>query len=163
GAFFVVFYTYPLKYFGLGELAVLLVWGPLMIGGTYFIVGGTWSWTVALAGVPYAIGATTGIFGQHIDKEYEDRAPGVPTLPVLLGERAARGVVTGLLLAQYVLVLYLIAIGFFGPALLLILLAAPQLVSALRLLRQPRPRERPEAYPALVWPLWFVRRCFEHN
>src|SRR5260221_9273441 len=40
GAFFVLFYTYPLKYIGLGEVAVILVWGPLMIGGTYFIVTG---------------------------------------------------------------------------------------------------------------------------
>ena len=28
GAFFVLFYTYPLLYIGLGEPAVLLVWGP---------------------------------------------------------------------------------------------------------------------------------------
>jgi len=26
-----------------------------------------------------------------------------------------------------------------------------------------QPRERPESYPPQVWPLWFVRRCFEHN
>src|SRR2546430_10339218 len=32
GAVFVLFYTYPLKYIGLGEVAVILVWGPLMIG-----------------------------------------------------------------------------------------------------------------------------------
>ena len=35
GAFFVLFYTWPLKYIGLGEIAVLIVWGPLMIGGGY--------------------------------------------------------------------------------------------------------------------------------
>ena len=27
GAFFVLFYTWPLKYYGLGEPAVLVVWG----------------------------------------------------------------------------------------------------------------------------------------
>jgi 1,4-dihydroxy-2-naphthoate octaprenyltransferase len=30
GAFFVLFYTWPLKYVALGEIAVLIVWGPLM-------------------------------------------------------------------------------------------------------------------------------------
>ena len=35
GAFFVLFYTWPLKYIALGELAVLIVWGP-MSGSTYF-------------------------------------------------------------------------------------------------------------------------------
>src|SRR5438477_8014107 len=53
GAFFVLFYTYPLKYIGLGEIAVLLVWGPLMIGGTYFVVTGVWDNDVALVGLPY--------------------------------------------------------------------------------------------------------------
>jgi 1,4-dihydroxy-2-naphthoate octaprenyltransferase len=163
GALFVLFYTFPLKYYGLGELAVLLVWGPLMIGGTYFIVSGAWSWTVALAGIPYALGTTTVIFGKHIDKEAEDRKLGIHTVPVLIGDRSARIVAAGLLLAQYALVFYLVAIGFFSPFLLLIVLAAPRLVAALRLLSQPRPRERPEAYPQQVWPLWFVRRCFEHN
>ncbi len=33
GAFFVLFYTWPLKYIALGEIAVLIVWGPLMVGG----------------------------------------------------------------------------------------------------------------------------------
>ncbi len=33
GAFFVLFYTYPLKYIALGELSVMIVWGPLMNGG----------------------------------------------------------------------------------------------------------------------------------
>jgi 1,4-dihydroxy-2-naphthoate octaprenyltransferase len=36
GAGFVIFYTWPLKYIGMGEIAVLLVWGPLMVGGGYF-------------------------------------------------------------------------------------------------------------------------------
>jgi 1,4-dihydroxy-2-naphthoate polyprenyltransferase len=29
GVFFVLFYTFPLKYIGLGEIAVIIVWGPL--------------------------------------------------------------------------------------------------------------------------------------
>ena len=38
-----VFYVAPpirLKHIGLGELGVFLVWGPLMIGGTYFVAAG---------------------------------------------------------------------------------------------------------------------------
>jgi len=163
GAFFVLLYTYPLKYYGLGELAVLVVWGPLMIGGTYFIVTGTWDPAVAIAGLPYALGATTVIFGKHIDKAGDDRALGVHTLPVIIGERAARAVCTGLLLAQYAIVVYLVVTGFFGPTLLLVFGAAPLLRNALNALRSPRPEERPESYPAVVWPLWFVRYCFAHN
>ena len=72
GAFFLLFYTFPLKYIALGELAVLLVWGPLMIGGGYYVLTGTWSWKVVIASLPYALGVTTVIFGKHIDKYLED-------------------------------------------------------------------------------------------
>lgn len=163
GAFFVLFYTYPLKYVGLGELAVLVVWGPLMIGGTYFVTAGRWDWTVALAGLPYALGATSVIFGKHIDKEREDRAKGISTLPVLVGERAARAVLALLLLAQYALVAYLVATRFFTPLLLVVFLASPRLRAALAVLRRPKPVERPEGYPESAWPIWFVGYAFVHN
>ncbi|HAN69612.1 MAG TPA: prenyltransferase, partial [Halieaceae bacterium] len=68
GAFFVLFYTWPLKYIGLGEPAVLLVWGPLMVGGTYYIVAGAWSNEVAWLSLVFALGPTTVLFGKHIDK-----------------------------------------------------------------------------------------------
>src|SRR5512147_1341877 len=56
GVFFVLFYTWPLKYIALGELAVLLVWGPLMIGGGYYAITGMWKWNVVIAGMVYALG-----------------------------------------------------------------------------------------------------------
>lgn len=163
GAFFVLFYTFPLKYIGLGELSVLLVWGPLMIGGGYFVVTGRWDSNVALAGLPYALGATTVIFGKHIDKYADDRGKGIRTLPVLIGERAARLVVAAMLLLQYGLVAYLVGIGFFTPVVLVVLLALPKLRDALRTYRSAKPAERPQAYPADAWPLWFVAYAFAHN
>lgn len=85
GLFFLLFYTWPLKYIGLGEPTVVLVWGPLMIGGTYFVSGGYhWSWEVTWLAVLYAIGPTSVIFGKHIDtiergSEKEDfHPPGHP-------------------------------------------------------------------------------------
>jgi 1,4-dihydroxy-2-naphthoate octaprenyltransferase len=163
GAFFVLFYTYPLKYIGLGELAVLLVWGPLMIGGTYFVTTGVWDWNVALAGLPYALGATGVIFGKHVDKYVEDKAKKISTLPVIIGERAARAVMTAMLIGQYVFVAYLVIVGFFTPLMLVVLLALPKALPALRVLRAQRPATRPADYPERVWPGWFVAHAFLHN
>ena len=87
GAFFVLFYTWPLKYIGLGEPAVLLVWGPLMIGGSYYVVSGQWNWSVIAISLCYALGPTVVLFGKHIDKLEADREKGVRSLPVLLGQR----------------------------------------------------------------------------
>jgi len=163
GAFFVLFYTYPLKYIGLGEIAVLIVWGPLMIGGTYFITTGAWDSTVAFAGLPYALGATGVIFGKHIDKYAEDTAKRIHTLPVIIGERAARSIMAVMLVAQYALIAYLVAIGFFTPLLLVVFLALPKLLPTLRILRAARPASRPADYPENVWPGWFVAYAFVHN
>jgi 1,4-dihydroxy-2-naphthoate octaprenyltransferase len=54
---FVLFYTWPSNN-ALGELAVLIVWGPLMIGGGYYVITGAWDWWVVLASLPYALGVT---------------------------------------------------------------------------------------------------------
>ena len=164
GVFFVLFYTFPLKYIALGEIAVLVVWGPLMIGGGYYVVSGEWSWNVVLASLPYALGVTTVIFGKHIDKYEIDREKGIHTLPVLLGERTARAVVIGMTALQYLMVAYLVFTGFFSPILLIVFLALPVFFKVFLLMfRQPKPKERPEEYPADAWPLWFVASAFMHN
>jgi 1,4-dihydroxy-2-naphthoate octaprenyltransferase len=164
GAFFVLFYTWPLKYVGLGELAVLVVWGPLMIGGGYYTITGEWSWQVVLAGLPYALGTTAIIFGKHIDKLDADKSKGIRTLPVLIGERTSRYAVLGMMALQYLLVLYLVLTGFFTPLMLVVLLS---LYGFFKLIvpayRSSKPATMPREYRADVWPLWYVAFAFLHN
>lgn len=163
GALMVLFYTWPLKYWGLGEIAVLIVWGPLMIAGGYFVVTGLWDWRIVIASLPYALGATSVIFGKHIDKCAMDRTKRIGTLPVLLGETPSRYVAIAMMAGQYFFVFYLVGIGYFGPALLVVLLAAPAFLRVLRIYRQPRPKAPPPGYPATAWPLWYVSFSFVHN
>ena len=163
GVLFVLFYTWPLKYIGLGEIAVILVWGPLMIGGGYFIITGNWSWNVVLASLPYALGTTMVIFGKHIDKLPEDKAKGIHTLPVLLGEKAARYTAIGMMVVQYTLVIYLIAIKFFSPIMLVILFSLYTFPRVWKMFSNPKPAECPADYDKEIWPLWFVAGAFYHN
>lgn len=162
GAFFVLFYTWPLKYIALGEIAVLVVWGPLMIGGGYYVITGGWDWNVVLASLPYALGVTGVIFGKHIDKFEVDKAKKIHTLPVLLGESRARVAVVGMFILQYLAVVYLVLIRFFTPLPLIVLLAIPVLVQVLPMFRQPKPAQKPEDFPD-VWPNYFVAAAFQHN
>lgn len=163
GAVFVLFYTWPLKYIGLGELAVVVIWGPLMVAGGYFVITGQWDWNVALASLPYALGPTTVIFGKHIDKLKADAAKKIHTLPVLLGEQKARTVVLGMMALQYLLVVILILVGYFSPVMLLVFIGLKNLPSVLGMFLKPRPEERPADYPADAWPLWFSASAFVHN
>jgi len=162
GAFFVFFYTWPLKYIGLGELAVIIVWGPLMIGGSYFIITGHWDWMVVLAGLPYALGTTTVIYGKHIDKLEADRAKKIHTLPVIIGDRAARASVQVMMALMYVLVIGLVIAGYFTPFMLIVLVGLKNLPAVWKMLSQPRPTEPPESAKE-GWPLYFVAGAFVHN
>jgi 1,4-dihydroxy-2-naphthoate octaprenyltransferase len=162
GVFFVLFYTYPLKYIALGELSVLLVWGPLMIGGGYFVITGSWSWTVVLASLPYALGVTGVIFGKHIDKYEMDKERKIHTLPVVIGERPARYMLVGMLILQYVLVLALVISGFFTILMAAVVLAIPTFRQIWPMFGAPKPAEKPADYPD-VWPNYFVAAAFIHN
>ena len=81
GLFISVFYVAPpirLKHIGLGEPGVFLVWGPLMVAGTFFVATGALPGWVWIASLPYAILVTTVLFGKHIDKIEADAQEGRP-------------------------------------------------------------------------------------
>lgn len=165
GAIFVLFYTWPMKGMALGELAVLIVWGPLMIGGGYYVLTGQWVWNVVLASLPYVLGVTTVIFGKHIDKLEVDKAKKIYTLPVVIGEKAARYAVLGMMVAPYLLVLYLIATRYFTPVMLLVFLAIPRFLQIVPQFLKPKPATCPEGFPQGQggWPLYFAPLAFVNN
>ena len=165
GAFFVLFYTFPLKYIALGEIAVLVVWGPLMIGGGYYVLAHRWDWNVVIASLPYVLGVTTVIFGKHIDKLSIDKAKRIFTVPVLLGERAARYAVLSMMILPYLITAYLIATRFFTPVMLLVLLAIPTFVKTYPAFLKPKPAVRPEGFADGQggWPLYFAPLGFVNN
>lgn len=165
GLFISVFYVAPplkFKHHGLGEPGVFIVWGPLMIGGTYFVTAGRLpSAGIWLASIPYALAVTTVLVGKHIDKLAQDKAKGINTVPVILGERASLWLNMAMMAGFYLVVVILVFTGTLGLWLLLVALALPRLVRVLKIYREPKPTEPPEDYP--VWPLWYVSAAFYHN
>ena len=164
GLFVSVFYVAPpirLKHIGLGEPGVFVVWGPLMVVGTFFIATGEipgWAW---IASLPYAILVTTVLFGKHIDKIDADTKKGVRTMPVLLGDARARLVAQVLMVAFYPIVIGAVLAGWIGPWVLLVILGIPRLMSVLRTFSAQRPDVAPHSY--VGWPLWFVGAAFIHT
>jgi len=162
GAFTLLFYTYPLKHLALGEISIFLIWGPILIGGVYYVLTQQWNWLVALAGVPFGLTVASINFGKHIDKLAEDRRKGVTTLPVAIGEKAARGVNMAVVVIAYAVVVYLIfAPRFFTPVLLIIFFAINRAILLIRVLMRPRPAEPPGEWTN--WPTWFSAFAFHHN
>jgi len=158
-----VAYTAPplrLKKRGLGEPDVLVVWGPLMVGGTFYAATGSISWPVLLASVPYGLLCTTVLMGKHIDKIPYDAPLGIRTLPVILGERRARAVTLGLMAAFYVLVALCVLVRAMPWPALAVVLALPRLAKVWPRFRKPPPDEPPPGFP--VWPLWYAALAWVH-
>jgi len=176
-----VFYVAPplkLKQRGLGEPAIFLIWGPLMIAGTYYVLAGGVPGRIWLASVPYGLAVTTALMGKHLDKEDKDRAKGVATLPVLLGRERALQTTGFLVWAFYLLLAGMAASGALPFWVLLALVSLPKATRFLVTLRQPMPKTPLEAFaqaedvipkdlkarfdPTLpadrfpLWPLWYV-------
>ncbi len=164
GMAFVLLYTWPLKYIGMGEVSVLLVWGPLLIGGGYYVLTRSWSWDVIWGSAPYALGVTTVIFGKHIDKVSVDREKKIHTLPVIIGEKASRFAVITLLVFPFVFIALLIARRYFTPAMALVLLAMPSLFKTVPTFLTPKPAVRPVDFPEGQggWPLYFAPIAFRY-
>ena len=159
-----VAYTAPplrLKKHGLGEPTVLVVWGPLMVGGTYYAAVGEITWGLVAASIPYALLCTTVLMGKHIDKIPWDEPAGTRTLPVILGPDRARTLTRVMMVSFYPLVAVLVATRTFPVAALIVVLALPKLVSVWGPLSRPKPDEPPAGFP--IWPLWYAAFAFLHT
>jgi 1,4-dihydroxy-2-naphthoate octaprenyltransferase len=167
GAIVLLLYTYPLKYLGVGELAIFLIWGPIMVAGVYIVLAlrnGNLEniWNVVLAGVPFGLSVASINVGKHIDKMKDDKIKGVGTLPVRVGETAARYINIAVLLLIYLVVIYLVFVPrYFTPLMLVILLASKRLITSIKILSKPRPETAPPGYP--IWPTYFSAFNFNHN
>lgn len=158
-----VAYTAPpirLKKRGLGEPDVFVVWGPLMVCGTYYSAVGNVGWQVLLASLPYGLLCTTVLMGKHIDKIPYDAPLGIRTLPVLLGEARARAVTLAMMIGFYLLVGLAVVLGAVGWPALLVVVAVPRLVKVWPYFRRPPPDEPPDGFP--VWPLWYAALAWVH-
>jgi 1,4-dihydroxy-2-naphthoate octaprenyltransferase len=147
-----------LKHRGLGEPAVALLWGPLMVGGTYFATtGGLEPW-ILVASLPYSLLVAAVLIGKHIDKIDLDSQREIRTLPVRVGTDRALFLNQQLMILFFVFVICLVLVGKVGIWALLVFVAAPQLWRALKIHSQPRPESAPPGFP--YWPLWYVVPVF---
>ncbi|MBI1278981.1 MAG: prenyltransferase [Anaerolineaceae bacterium] len=147
-------YTAFLKRYALGELTALVVWGPLMIGGTVYAISGKLDLNTLLMTLPYGLIVASVLIGKHTDKIENDRPVGVRSVPVLLGEQNSLVLNKITFIAFYVLVVALVITRVASPWILLTFLALPRLVAVWKIYSQPKPKTKPDNWP--VWPLWFV-------
>lgn len=164
GILMILFYAYPLKYWGVGELFIFINWGLILIPGVYTVLAGGVTpnlGNVALAGLAFGLGFGSFNWGKHIDKISADKTKGVKTLPVRLGETTARYVNIATLVLSYAIVLYLVfGARLFTPVMLIVFLAGIRAWKVIKLLSNPRPTEPPPGFA--LWPRWFSTPQLRH-
>jgi 1,4-dihydroxy-2-naphthoate octaprenyltransferase len=121
-------YTAPplkLVYRGLGEIAVALGFGPVMLLGAYVVQTGRLSWEAAVASVPVAILIALVLYVNEIPDRSGDAAAGKRTLPVRLPADVVTTIYLVAALAAFAVILAGVVVGLLPPFTLLALAAAP--------------------------------------
>jgi 1,4-dihydroxy-2-naphthoate octaprenyltransferase len=136
GAFASLTYTAPpfkYKYSALGEISVFLMWGPLMVAGSFFVQRQEFSMNALWISLPFGVLVALVLLATNIRDIDHDRDKGILTLAIVLGRHG--GI---LLYATLVVIAYLgiIFMAVFGPLYLWSLIVLASLPLAVRLLRQ---------------------------
>jgi len=136
GAFASLTYTAPpfkYKYSALGEIAVFLMWGPLMVSGAFFVQRQEFNINAFWISLPFGVLVALVLLANNIRDITHDRDKGILTLAIVLGQN--KGI---LLYATLVVVAYLgiIFMSLFGPLYLWSLIVLVSLPLALSLLKQ---------------------------
>ncbi len=138
GFFFSLFYTsdpISFKHKAFGEPAVFLVWGPLMVGGAYYVMTGTLSPKPMLASIPIGLLVALVLLANNIrDIEY-DGSVGITTLATLLGRERGVEAYRWMMAAAYASALILVAARILSPFSLLTFITLPQAISLARLFK----------------------------
>lgn len=123
----------PLGYIGLGDFAVFVFMGPVIVLGTYYVQAQTISWTAVWASFPVATLVTAILVVNNLRDIEDDRRAGKRTLATFLGPRGTRWEYVGLVIMTYAVVGVGILRGSLPPAAALIFFTG---VQAARLCRR---------------------------
>jgi 1,4-dihydroxy-2-naphthoate polyprenyltransferase len=144
GAIASFFYTagpIKYKYIALGEFSVFLMWGPVIVGGTYFVQRGSLSLDAVLISVPFGLLVALVLLANNLRDIDYDRSAGIATLGTLLGQQKTRVLYQGLILLAYLAIALLIALKILSPWGLLVFFSAPVAFRLIRTLQREIPND----------------------
>jgi 1,4-dihydroxy-2-naphthoate polyprenyltransferase len=128
------FYTakpLQLAYHGLGEIICGIVFGPLIVAGTYFVQTCSLSVLVVVVSLPIGLLIAAVLLINEFTDQLADSRTGKKTLVVRVGRKISVKIYTVLLCTAYVLVLYMAAFFKIPHSALLCFLTLPLAVMAI--------------------------------
>ena len=148
----------PVKYGyrGLGEVSVFINMGLIMVGGSYWILSGSWDWAVLKAAVPVGFMVSNILFFQSLPDMDTDRRAGKMTLAVLSGKARATLLFKAWWAATYVGLILLNLSGQAGWFIWASLLTLPIFFQADRLLVQTDDWQQLDSHGHLIRKLYLT-------
>ncbi|MCX7982374.1 MAG: 1,4-dihydroxy-2-naphthoate octaprenyltransferase [Syntrophales bacterium] len=136
------FYTarpFHFKYRALGEVAVFLMWGPLMVEGAYAVQTGTIAIKPVIVSIPLGLLVALVLFANNMRDIQHDSRRQIKTLGILLGPEKCFFLFSVILVVTYMSTMLMIMAGVIGPWGLLTFLSVPKAVSLLKTFRKEMP------------------------
>lgn len=112
---------FPLAYKGLGDLFVILFFGLIAVGGTFYLQTLQYSLAAAVAGLQVGLLATVLIAVNNLRDAPQDALVNKKTLAVRFGETFARGEIAVLVIAPFLIGAFWARHGLFTSAILPVL------------------------------------------
>ncbi len=137
GVFVVITYTagpFPLAYNGLGEIAVFIFMGSLMVLGAYYVMARQFDWMPVIAGLPIGAMVAAILHANNIRDMDADRQVNKRTMALRLGLRGARLEYVALVGGAYVIVAVLVVFGYMPLTALLVAVTLPEAIKLIRLI-----------------------------
>lgn len=138
GAVLGVFYTagpIQFKYRALGDVAVFVSFGPAMVLGAYFVQAHRFSWLPVLYSIPVGLLVDAILHSNNLRDIASDKAVGIKTVPILIGENRAKAMYYGLVFGAYGTTLLLILFAGLTVFSLIVFLSFPLALRAARMVR----------------------------
>lgn len=144
GALSAVFYGAPplnLKYVGLGDIQVILSFGTIMTLGAYYVqahqfMDFSWSspevWRVVLYSLPSGMLIDAILHANNHRDMASDKAHGIKTMAIILGEKASRSAQYVLVIGAYTFIIFMVVMRFMTPLMLVTLLTFPKALVVLK-------------------------------
>lgn len=124
------------KYKALGEPIVFIIWGPLIVLGSYYVQTISFSANTIFTSFPIGILIAAVLLANNIrDIEY-DASTGVNTIPILLGRKRATILYIIMLISAYLITLFLILTGLLRWQVFIVFISMPKALKLIRMFRQ---------------------------
>ncbi|MGQ9819807.1 MAG: prenyltransferase [Candidatus Kapaibacteriales bacterium] len=128
GLFIGLFYTFTrkgLKYIALGDIAVFVAFGPLLIAGSYFALTGTYPLNIILLSLPIGFLVVAILHANNTRDIHNDAYAKIKTIPMIMGIRFAKFMYYFLIFGAYALLILFVSLKIAEPWVLLAFLSFP--------------------------------------